>query len=102
MSEAYRERVSLWYQNVSKCNNRRLSYDGAAATRYHGPMSKVLLIDDLLATGGTALAAANLIEKLGGTVVEMAFIVNLPDVGGEKKVTGKGYSVYCLTQFKGV
>ena len=64
--------------------------------------SKVLLIDDLLATGGTALAAANLIEKLGGTVVEMAFIVNLPDVGGEKKVTGKGYSVYCLTQFKGV
>jgi adenine phosphoribosyltransferase len=44
---------------------------------------RVLLIDDLLATGGTALAAAALIETLGGTVVEMAFIVDLPDVGGK-------------------
>ena len=48
--------------------------------------SKVLLVDDLLATGGTALAAAALIEKLGGTVAEMTFIVNLPDVGGAKKL----------------
>ena len=63
--------------------------------------SKVLLIDDLLATGGTALAAASLIEKLGGSVAEMAFIVNLPDVGGEKKLTDKGYNVYCLTEFEG-
>ena len=47
--------------------------------------SKVLVVDDLLATGGTALAAAELVEKLGGVVAEMAFIVNLPEVGGEKE-----------------
>jgi len=63
--------------------------------------AKVLLVDDLLATGGTALAAAALVEKLGGQVVEMSFIVNLPDVGGEKKLKDKGYSVYCLTEFEG-
>jgi len=61
----------------------------------------VLLVDDLLATGGTSLAAATLVEKLGGKVAEMAFIVNLPDVGGEKKLREKGYSVYCLTEFEG-
>ena len=63
--------------------------------------SKVLLVDDLLATGGTALAAASLVEKLGGTVSEMSFIVNLPDVGGEKKLVEKGYKIYCLTEFEG-
>jgi len=63
--------------------------------------AKVLLIDDLLATGGTALAAAQLIEKLGSVVAEMAFIVNLPDVGGYKKLTGKGYKVFYLTEFEG-
>lgn len=63
--------------------------------------TRVLLIDDLLATGGTALASATLIEKLGGTVVEMAFIVNLPDVGGESRLKGKGYKVFSLTEFEG-
>jgi adenine phosphoribosyltransferase len=63
--------------------------------------TKVLIVDDLLATGGTALAAAALIEKLGGIVVEMAFIVNLPDVGGEKKLQKKGYHFYSLTEFAG-
>lgn len=62
---------------------------------------KVLLVDDLLATGGTALAAATLIEKLGGEVVEMAFIVNLPEVGGEKVLKDKGYKMYSLTEFEG-
>jgi adenine phosphoribosyltransferase len=63
--------------------------------------TKVLVIDDLLATGGTALASAALIEKLGGIVSEMAFIVSLPDVGGYKKLAEKGYKVYCLTEFEG-
>lgn len=63
--------------------------------------TRVLLVDDLLATGGTALAAAALIEKLGGIVTEMAFIVNLPDVGGEKKLTDKGYKTFSLTEFEG-
>jgi len=63
--------------------------------------SRILLVDDLLATGGTALATAALIEKLGGTVTEMAFIVNLPDVGGYKKLKNKGYNVFFLTEFEG-
>lgn len=63
--------------------------------------TRVLLIDDLLATGGTALAAAALIEKLGGIVAEMAFIVDLPEVGGAKKLREKGYSFYTLTEFEG-
>ncbi len=63
--------------------------------------TKILLVDDLLATGGTALAAAALIEKLGGVITEMAFIVNLPDVGGAKKLSEKGYKIYSLTEFEG-
>jgi adenine phosphoribosyltransferase len=62
---------------------------------------KILVVDDLLATGGTALAAAALIEKLGGEIVEMAFIVNLPDVGGEKKLKAKKYNFFSLTEFEG-
>jgi adenine phosphoribosyltransferase len=62
---------------------------------------KVLLVDDLLATGGTALAAAALVEKVEGIVSEMAFIVNLPDIGGERKILEKGYRVYSLTEFEG-
>ena len=66
-----------------------------------GRGTRVILIDDLLATGGTALAAAALVEKLGGIVSEMAFIVSLPDVGGYKKLTEKGYKVYYQTEFEG-
>lgn len=66
-----------------------------------GKGTKVLLVDDLLATGGTALASAALIEKLGGTISEMAFIVDLPDVGGSKKLREKGYNFYALTEFEG-
>ena len=66
-----------------------------------GKGTRVLLVDDLLATGGTALASAELIEKLGGTVAEMAFIVSLPDVGGHKRLTQKGHKVFALTEFEG-
>jgi len=62
---------------------------------------RVIVVDDLLATGGTALAAAALVEKLGGVVVEMAFVVDLPDVGGKKKILDKGYNVFALTEFEG-
>lgn len=62
---------------------------------------RVILVDDLLATGGTAMAAAALVEKLGGIVVEMAFIVDLPEVGGRKKLTDKGYKLFALTEFEG-
>ncbi|HEY3328078.1 MAG TPA: adenine phosphoribosyltransferase [Novimethylophilus sp.] len=62
---------------------------------------KVLLVDDLIATGGTAEAAASLIEKLGGEVVECAFIVDLPDVGGRARLETKGYKVHALCTFEG-
>lgn len=65
------------------------------------PGDRVLIVDDLLATGGTALAAAQLVEKLGAEVAEMAFIVNLPDVGGEKKLADAGYKIFSLTEFEG-
>ena len=63
--------------------------------------ARILVVDDLLATGGTALAAASLVEKLGGSVSELAFIVNLPDVGGYAKLKKRGYSVFCLEEFAG-
>ena len=66
-----------------------------------GKGDKVLIVDDLLATGGTALAAASLVEKLGGDIVEMAFIVDLPDVGGQKKIKDRGYKMFTLCEFEG-
>ena len=63
--------------------------------------AKVLLIDDLLATGGTALASAKLIESVGAEIVEMAFVVNLPDIGGYEKLVSKNYKVFALTEFEG-
>ncbi len=60
---------------------------------------KVLIVDDLIATGGTIAAAAQLVEKLGGKIVECAFIVELPDLNGREKI--KGYNIYTLTEFEG-
>lgn len=62
---------------------------------------KVLIIDDLIATGGTAMAAARLVKKLHGKVIELAFIVDLPELGGRKKLEAAGYSVYSQTEFEG-
>ena len=62
---------------------------------------KVLIIDDLIATGGTALAAAKLVKKLHGEVVELGFIVDLPDLGGRVKLEHAGYSVYAQVSFEG-
>lgn len=62
---------------------------------------KVLIVDDLLATGGTMAAACDLIKRLGGDIVECAFIVDLPELGGKKKIEGKGYKVFNLVEFEG-
>ncbi len=62
---------------------------------------KVVIIDDLIATGGTAMAAAKLVKKLHGDIVEIGFIVDLPDLGGRKKLEQAGYSVYAQTEFEG-
>ncbi len=63
------------------------------------PETRVLLIDDLIATGGTAEAACKLIEKTGGHIVECAFIVDLPDLKGKEKLNK--YPVYTMCKFEG-
>ncbi len=62
---------------------------------------KVLLVDDLLATGGTAEAGIKLIEKLGGEVIGCAFIIDLPELGGRKLLEGLGMDVRVLCEFDG-
>lgn len=65
------------------------------------PGANILLVDDLVATGGTSLAACRLIRKLGGNVVECAFVINLPDLGGKKRLEHAGYPVFSLVEFSG-
>jgi adenine phosphoribosyltransferase len=62
---------------------------------------KVLLVDDLLATGGTAEAGIKLIERMGAEVIGCAFIIDLPDLGGRKKLESLGMNVHALCQFAG-
>ncbi len=62
---------------------------------------KVLMIDDLLATGGTMVATANLIRRLGGVVEHAGFIISLPDLGGEKRLNDAGVTCTSLCQFEG-
>ena len=66
------------------------------------PGEKVLLVDDLLATGGTAAAGIRLIERLGAQVVGCAFVVDLPDLGGRKRLEGMGLEVHALCAFEGL
>lgn len=65
------------------------------------PGEKILLVDDLLATGGSAIAAIKLIEQSGGEIYETAFLIDLPDLGGSKKLKENGYSVFTLCEFEG-
>jgi adenine phosphoribosyltransferase len=62
---------------------------------------QVLLVDDLIATGGTAEAAVALIQKLGGDVISCAFVIDLPDLGGSKRLTESGIKTYSLCEFEG-
>ena len=62
---------------------------------------KILLVDDLIATGGTAEAAVKLIEAMGGKVVECCFVVDLPDLGGRKRLEKHGQKVFSLCEFAG-
>ncbi len=61
----------------------------------------VLLVDDLIATGGTAEAACKLIEKIGGRVVECSFLIDLPEIGGRKRLEKHGHKVFALCEFEG-
>lgn len=65
------------------------------------PGDRVLILDDLIATGGTMLAAKNLLEKLGAKVVEGAAIVDLPELGGSAKLRAAGLHIHTLCSFQG-
>ena len=65
------------------------------------PGETVLLVDDLLATGGTAEAGIKLVERLGGEIVGAAFVVDLPDLGGGAKLKAMSVDVHALCAFEG-
>ncbi len=62
---------------------------------------RVLIVDDLIATGGTAEAAHKLLTRVGGVVVGAAFVIDLPDLGGSAKLQGRGVPCHSLIAFEG-
>jgi adenine phosphoribosyltransferase len=65
------------------------------------PGQRVILVDDLIATGGTAEGAAGLLKKIGADVVAACFVIDLPDLGGAKKIKALGVPVRTLMSFEG-
>lgn len=65
------------------------------------PGEKILLVDDLLATGGTAEAGIKLIERLGGEIIGSTFVVDLPELGGRRRLEALGYEIHALCEFEG-
>ena len=98
-----RKKGKLPGQTISQAY--QLEY-GEAVVEVHDdamqPGEKVLLVDDLLATGGTAEAGIRLIERLGAEVVGCAFVVDLPDLGGRRKLEAMGMEVHALCAFEGL
>ena len=78
---------------------------GSAVLEIHkdsiGPKEKIIIVDDLIATGGTSEASAKLVEKCGGEVAGFIFVINLFDLGGKKFLEKKGYKTYSLIDFPG-
>jgi len=78
---------------------------GSATVEIHtdavGPGDRVLLIDDLIATGGTMMAGMRLLERLGATVIEGAAIVDLPELRGSDKLRAAGLRLHTLVSFEG-
>ncbi len=78
---------------------------GSATVELHvdavTPGQRVLLIDDLIATGGTMMAGKNLLEQLGATVIEGAAIVDLPELGGSEKLKAAGLPLFTLVDYAG-
>lgn len=65
------------------------------------PGSRILIIDDLIATGGTAEASVKLIQRSGGDIIAAAFIIDLPELGGMKKLASLGIKSHALMAFEG-
>ena len=61
----------------------------------------MLLVDDLIATGGTIEAAVRVIQKLGGDLVGVAVVIDLPDLGGRRRVEALGHKLVALCEFEG-
>ena len=78
---------------------------GSATVEIHtdavGPGDRALLIDDLIATGGTMMAGMRLLERLGATVIEGAAIVDLPELHGSDKLRAAGLRLHTLVSFEG-
>lgn len=95
-----RKKGKLPFRTVSE--DYSLEY-GNAAVEIHTdsvrPGQRVLLIDDLIATGGTMVAASRLLQRLGANTVEAAAIIDLPDLGGSQAVRDTGLSVYTACTF---
>lgn len=97
-----RKKGKLPFATISQEYN--LEY-GSATVEIHTDAcvtgDRVVIIDDLIATGGTMLAAKQLLEKLGATVIEGAAIVDLPEIGGSKKIRDSGLPLFTLCEFGG-
>jgi adenine phosphoribosyltransferase len=97
-----RKRGKLPFQTIG--HDYELEY-GADRVEVHTdaiqPGERVLVVDDLIATGGTAEAACTLIKKIGGEVHECCFVIDLPDLGGRKRLERGGFSVYSICEFEG-
>jgi len=65
------------------------------------PGEKVLIVDDLIATGGTAEAAVKLVQEMNGEVVECCFVIDLPDIGGRARLEAMGQKVFAQCEFEG-
>lgn len=81
-----------------------LEYGDAVVEIHEDSLShgeRVLLVDDLIATGGTAVAGAKLIHRLGGEIVAASFVVDLPDLGGRAQLESMGIQTHALCQFAG-
>ena len=110
---AIADRLSLGFVPIRKAGKlpgQVISQDyeleyGSATMEIHKdciePGEKILLVDDLLATGGTAEAGIKLIEKLGGDIISCSFIIDLPKLGGRKHLENMGFEVNALCEFEG-
>ena len=90
-----RERIAQSYQLEYGEDTLEIHKDAIVAG------DKVLLVDDLLATGGTIAATTSLVERLGGKATDAAFVVNLPDLGGQQRLEALGLTIHSLVDFPG-
>jgi adenine phosphoribosyltransferase len=97
-----RKKGKLPAATISECY--QLEY-GSSEVEMHldalKPGDRVVLVDDLIATGGTMMASANLIKQIGAEIIEACTIVDLPDLGGSQKLREQGIVVHALSEYPG-